>query len=479
MKVLYTGRDNTSLYRVKNITTTRDVGTVNVSLGPSNIMATAIRVSPHTAMQTNLFVGTSSGRLFKIVNADNSPAPSEITGDSFPTGSISSISFGVDEDQILVTFSNYGVSSVWETRDGGSNWDEKEGNLPNMPIRWAAYHHLFFDQVYLATELGVWSTDDISIASPVWNSTNGGLANVRTDMLRIKKNGNEATIMAATHGRGIFTALVPSELSQDITFGPIADKTFGDPTFTLVATSSSGLPIEYTSSNPSVISITGDVATMLSGGTVTITANQPGNVQYLPAASKQQPVNVLTRVISLGGSLDFGEVIIGEEKMLSFTIENVGTSPGNLTVSGINYPAGFSGVIQPGGSELTVNVTFKPTTASVISDEITVSSNATAGDNMILVTGESILITSLENQSDSRVKLYPNPTSDFITIEATGVESVNQFKIISEHGVSMSVTPLRSNKNSVVINLSGISPGLHVIAIPVDREVVYKKFIKK
>ncbi len=477
MKVLYTAKNSSSLYRVKNVTTTRDVSDLLVNLGA---MASAIRVSPYTTNQTNLFVGTLAGRLFRIMNANNTPVVAEITDPSFPNGNISSISFGVDEDQILITFSNYGVSSVWETRDGGVNWDEKEGNLPNMPIRWAAYHHLFFDQVYLATELGVWSTDDISIATPVWNSTNGGLANVRTDMLRIRKTaGNEATIMAATHGRGIFTALVPSELSQDITFGPIADKTFGDPSFTLEATSTSGLPVEYTSSNPSVLSISGDVATMVSSGVVTITASQPGNVQYLPATPQQQPVNVLSRIISLTGTLDFGEVIIGEEKKLSFIIENVGTSPGNLTVSGINYPTGFSGVIQPGGNEVTVNVTFKPTTASVVSDEITVSSNATAGDNMILVTGEGVLITSLEDQNDNRIKLYPNPASDFITIEASGVEAIKQFTIISEHGVSMSVTPLRSDKNSVVINVSGISPGLHVIAIPIEREVVYKKFIKK
>lgn len=477
LKVLYTGKTSSALYRVKNITTSRDVSDINVSFGTK---PSAIRVSPYTTNQTNLFVGTQAGRLFKILNADNTPSVSEITDPSFPTANISSIAFGADEDQILITFSNYGVSSVWETRDGGANWDEKEGNLPNMPIRWAAYHHLFFDQVYLATELGVWSTDDISIASPVWNSTNGGLANVRTDMLRIKKTtGNEATIMAATHGRGIFTALVPSELNQDITFDAIADKTFGDASFFLEATSTSGLPIEYTSSNPSVLSIDGDVATMLSGGVVTITADQPGNVQYLPAASKQQTVNVLTREISLSGTLDFGEVIIGEEKKISFIIQNVGTSPGNLQISNITYPPGFTGSAQVNSSDISVVVTFKPTTASIINDEITVTSNATAGDNMILVTGEGILITSVEDKNDNRVKIYPNPTMDYLTVEAAGLESINSFTIISENGVSTKVNTFRNDKNSAVINVAALSSGLHVIAIPIENEVVYKKFIKK
>ncbi|HEY5692604.1 MAG TPA: T9SS type A sorting domain-containing protein [Cyclobacteriaceae bacterium] len=477
LKVLYTGKTSSALYRVKNITTTRDISDLSVNLGN---MASAIRVSPYTTNQTNLFVGTQAGRLFRILNADNTPSISEITDPSFPTANISSIAFGADENQMLITFSNYGVSSVWETRDGGVNWNEKEGNLPNMPIRWATYHHLFFDQVYLATELGVWSTDDISVASPVWNSTNGGLANVRTDMLRIKKSaGNEATIMAATHGRGIFTALVPSELNQDITFNPIADKTFGDASFFLEATSTSGLPIEYTSSDPSVISIAGDVATMHSGGMVTITADQPGNVQYLPAASKQQTVKVLTREISLSGTLDFGEVIVGEEKKISFIIQNVGTSPDNLLVTGITYPPGFSGSAQVNSSNISVLVTFKPTTASVINDEIMVTSNATAGDNMILVTGEGILITSLEDRSDSRVKIYPNPVMDYLTVEAAGLGSIKSFAIISENGVSATVNTLRNDQDSVVINVASFSSGLYAIAIPIENGVVYKKFIKK
>lgn len=476
MKVLYTGKNSSSLYMVKNVTTTRSVSDLTVSLGNS---ASAIRVSPHTTNQTNLFVGTQAGRLFKILNANNTPSITEITGGAFPNGSISSISFGVDENQILVTFSNYGVSSVWETRDGGANWDDKEGDLPNMPVRWAQYHHLFFDQVYLATELGVWSTDDISVTSPAWNSTNGGLANVRTDMLRLKKNGNEATIMAATHGRGIFTALVPSELSQDITFDPIAEKTLGDPSFTLSATSTSGLSVDFASSNSSVISIIGNEATLVGGGSVTITASQTGNAQYLPATPKFQNVTVLTRIIALTGTLNFGEVIVGEEKTLTFTVGNIGTAPGNVNITGITYPDGFSGTSQSAGNNTTVTVKFKPTVASVVNQNIVVASNASSGVNTIPVTGEGILITSLEDQNDTRVKLYPNPTSDQISVEATGVGTIKSFVVLSMGGKSIQVAPSRSANNSVTINVSFLSSGVHVIAIPLENEIVYKKFIKK
>ena len=39
---------------------------------------------------------------------------------------ISSIDIGTSEDELFITFSNYGVSSVWMSQDGGVNWIEKE-----------------------------------------------------------------------------------------------------------------------------------------------------------------------------------------------------------------------------------------------------------------------------------------------------------------------------------------------------------------
>ena len=69
--------------------------------------------------------------------------------DDFPTANISSIDIGSSENELLVTFSNYGVSSIWYTQDGGLNWEEKESTLPDMPVRWGLLHpddsvcHLF------------------------------------------------------------------------------------------------------------------------------------------------------------------------------------------------------------------------------------------------------------------------------------------------------------------------------------------------
>lgn len=56
---------------------------------------------------------------------------------------------------------------------------------------------------------------------------------------------------------------------------------------TLTATASSELPISFTSSNPNVASIVDNVLTVHAVGTITITASQEGNLNYLPAAEER------------------------------------------------------------------------------------------------------------------------------------------------------------------------------------------------
>ena len=164
-----------------------------------------VKVSPHSPWgTTTLFLGTQSGRLFKVLNAHSDPQVTEIGSGAFPSGNISCVAVGSSEDTLLVTFSNYGVPSVWQTCNGGTTWQEKEGNLPDMPVRWAVYLPGEGVQALLATELGTWATDNLHEDDVSWVPSVEGLANVRVDMLKIRKG--DGTILAATHGRGLFTA---------------------------------------------------------------------------------------------------------------------------------------------------------------------------------------------------------------------------------------------------------------------------------
>ena len=171
----------------------------------TNVPFSHVKVSPHSAQgSTTLFLGTQSGRLYRVENAQATAEVTEIGGIDFPAGNISSIGVAGSDDTLLVTFSNYGVSSVWQTYDGGLSWQEREGNLPDMPVRWAIYHPQDVRRGMLATEIGVWTTDNLDQEDVLWLPAVEGLANVRVDMLQIRDIDN--TVLAATHGRGLFTA---------------------------------------------------------------------------------------------------------------------------------------------------------------------------------------------------------------------------------------------------------------------------------
>jgi len=85
--------------------------------------------------------------------------------------------------------------------------------------------------------------------------------------------------------------IAASYLSQTITLAATAEKATGDADFE-PATTSSGLPVSYTSSNASVASIVNGKVHIVAAGTTTITASQPGNELYWPAQSQTQVLTV-------------------------------------------------------------------------------------------------------------------------------------------------------------------------------------------
>ncbi len=148
-------------------------------------------------------IGTANGHLYKVSDINSTPTAVELGAGTFPDAFISSIATAENGQRILITLSNYGVTSVWQSVDGGITWQDVESNLPDMPIRWAIYHPVNPLQVMLATETGIWTTDDIDAVTVNWQPVNNTLPNVRVDMLDI--NPDNLKVVAGTHGRGLFT----------------------------------------------------------------------------------------------------------------------------------------------------------------------------------------------------------------------------------------------------------------------------------
>lgn len=166
--------------------------------------ATTLKVSPFTTTSTKLFVGTSTGKILKVENANtSSPIWSNIGATIGVAGSVSNIAFGATENEIMVTFHNYGVNSVWFTTNGGTSWSNKEGNLPDIPVKAIIMNPLNNDEVIIGTGLGVWKTGNFKDASPSWSQSYNGMSDVKVTSFSLRSADN--VVMATTYGRGMFT----------------------------------------------------------------------------------------------------------------------------------------------------------------------------------------------------------------------------------------------------------------------------------
>ncbi len=175
-------------------------------------VVTAVTSAPNTPDRVWLGVrsrGTGTTIIFIDDAASAAPSVTTLTppADMFPGVTISCIEVDPsDPSHLLVTVSNYGVTSVYEVSGADTaapEWSNVEGSLPDMPVRWALFYPGDSNKALIATELGVWGTEDLDGATTHWIPTNVGLAHTRVDMLQ--RRDSDGLIAAATHGRGLFT----------------------------------------------------------------------------------------------------------------------------------------------------------------------------------------------------------------------------------------------------------------------------------
>ncbi len=286
-QILYCSWDDGKFMRWTDPRSGGSYGTVTFSASGTG-EPSAIACDPNTS--NRIYIGTDDAEVWRINDASGTPIVSKISTASMPSsGYVSCIAVeDGDEDHLLVTYSNYGVNSVWETTDGGTNWTSVEGNLPDMPIRWAMFSPIGGDSALLATELGVWSTTNLNGTSTNWAVSNTGLANVRTDMLQFRES--DSTVIAATHGRGLysysFTKIIETEFVVSDSLSYPGDEL----TFTDVSTGATSWAWDFdndgntdaTSQNPSWTYYTGGLKTVKLTINGSLSETKTNYIQVLP-----------------------------------------------------------------------------------------------------------------------------------------------------------------------------------------------------
>lgn len=176
-------------------------------------MISAVQVSPYTPNRvffgTGTFQSIGGKKLIRVDNANTTPAVADITPPlpiEISTAYLNCVAVGSSDQKLMAIYSNYNMNNIWLSNDGGTTWTECDGNLPNMPVRWAIFHPDSDTKAIIATEAGVWETDLLNGSSTNWVA-NPNFPNVKVSMLKYR--ASDRTIAAGTHGRGVWTATIP------------------------------------------------------------------------------------------------------------------------------------------------------------------------------------------------------------------------------------------------------------------------------
>jgi hypothetical protein len=133
-------------------------------------------------------------------------------------------------------------------------------------------------------------------------------------------------------------SLTNLKADQTITFGAIANKTFGDPDFGVSATTTSPLPVSFAfSGNCTVSSPSPGTVHITGAGSCAITASQAGDANYNPATSVTQSftINKANQTITFGSITNktFGDPDFGVSATTTSPLPVSFAASGNCTVS--------------------------------------------------------------------------------------------------------------------------------------------------
>ena len=173
---------------------------------------TAIGMSPNNS--DVLYYGANSGAVYKLTGLDTKTYARTLISQGLPNGYVSSIGLNPeDANEVVVTYSNYEVRSVFHSIDSGDNWIDISGNMEEFAdgsgdgpsVNWG---HIYKDadetRYYIGTSVGLFSTDLLEGDSTIWfMEGNTSIGNVPVFM--IDSRPFDKNIVVATHGNGIFS----------------------------------------------------------------------------------------------------------------------------------------------------------------------------------------------------------------------------------------------------------------------------------
>lgn len=187
-------------------------------------------------------------------------------------------------------------------------------------------------------------------------------------------------------GYGNQVSFVTLQYPQTITFDVLADKIYGDEDFTVSASSSSGLAVTFSSSDPAVATVTNGIVHIVKAGTTQIIASQPGNTAYSAAPVVPQLLTIGKDTLLV--TADDTARIYGEPNTVftmsysgfhfTDTLEDLDVLPQAVSATGDTTDTGVYPIIVSGGSDNNYVLTYAAGSLTIRKALLTVAAQDTS-----------------------------------------------------------------------------------------------------
>jgi hypothetical protein len=224
---------------------------------------------------------------------------------------------------------------------------------------------------------------------------------------------------------------------QTISFNALSAVTYGDASFSLTATASSGLAVTYSSSDPSVATISGNNITIVGAGTTTITATQEGSEIYKAAPQVHQVLTVNKASLTITAD-DKSKVYGAVNPVLSISFSDFVNGEDDTALN-----------TQPSVT------TTADASSGVGSVPIAVSGAASDNYSFNYVNGIlSIKKAELTVTADDKSKTYGDANPPF-TFRYTGFVNGEDKTVLNTEPAASSIADVSTGVGSAAITLSG------------------------
>ena len=163
--------------------------------------------------------------------------------------------------------------------------------------------------------------------------------------------------------------------SQTISFGSLSGKTFGDADFSISASASSGLPVNFTTTGG--CTVLGTTVSITAAGSCTITAHQAGNDDFLPADDVSQSFQIQQAVPAIQWS---PAPLMSGTPLGPSQLNATATGVGGTAITGSFTYTPPAGTSFGAGTQL-LSVQFTPTSGNYTAAQRTVSISVSGAMN--------------------------------------------------------------------------------------------------